>query len=119
MLEPPLCHGHSIHVIVEDSPSLSFASFNPIALRRAKIVCNFGPSECNRVDFQWLKTVLIYCWVDREIFSVMHSVSGPLGFDSGSATTGIRLVDLNISSPAILSVVPEHLHGKAYHHFNG
>ena len=24
-------------------------SFNPIALRKAKIVCNFGLSECNRV----------------------------------------------------------------------
>ena len=23
--------------------------FNPIALRKAKIVCNFGLSECNRV----------------------------------------------------------------------
>ena len=24
-------------------------SFNPIALRKAKIACNFGLSECNRV----------------------------------------------------------------------
>ena len=24
--------------------------FNPIALRNAKIVCNFGLSECNRVN---------------------------------------------------------------------
>ena len=24
--------------------------FNPIALRKAKIVCNFGLSECNRVN---------------------------------------------------------------------
>ena len=23
--------------------------FNPIALRKAKIVCNFGLSECNRI----------------------------------------------------------------------
>ena len=80
-------------------------------------MCNFGPSECNRVDFHWLRTVLIYCWVDRESSSVMHSVNGPLGFDSDPTT--IRVVDLNISSPAILSVVPEHLHGKAYHQFNG
>ena len=26
--------------------------FNPIALRKAKIVCNFGLSECNRVEVQ-------------------------------------------------------------------
>ena len=26
--------------------------FNPIALQKAKIVCNFGLSECNRVKFQ-------------------------------------------------------------------
>ena len=25
-------------------------SINPIALRKAKIVCNFGLSECNRVN---------------------------------------------------------------------
>ena len=26
-----------------------FVLFNPVALRKAKIVCNFGLSECNRV----------------------------------------------------------------------
>ena len=26
--------------------------FNHIALRKAKIVCNFGLSECNRVNFK-------------------------------------------------------------------
>ena len=26
------------------------SSLNPIALRKAKIVCNFGLSECNRVN---------------------------------------------------------------------
>ena len=26
------------------------AQINPIALRKAKVVCNFGPSECNRVN---------------------------------------------------------------------
>ena len=26
------------------------SEFNPIALRKAKIVCNFGLSECNRVN---------------------------------------------------------------------
>ena len=25
-------------------------SFNPIALRRTKIACNFGLSECNRIN---------------------------------------------------------------------
>ena len=28
-----------------------FSLFNPIVLRKAKIVCNFGLSECNRVNF--------------------------------------------------------------------
>ena len=28
---------------------LGLISFNPVALRKAKIVCNFGLSECNRV----------------------------------------------------------------------
>ena len=28
------------------------SSFNPIALRKAKIVCNFGLSECNRIKEQ-------------------------------------------------------------------
>ena len=26
--------------------------FNPVALRKTKIVCNFGLSECNRVKFR-------------------------------------------------------------------
>ena len=29
---------------------LSRPALNPIALRKAKIVCNFGLSECNRVN---------------------------------------------------------------------
>ena len=29
--------------------NISKAVFNPIALRKAKIVCNFGFSECSRV----------------------------------------------------------------------
>ena len=28
----------------------SFDSFHPIALGKAKIACNFGPSECSRVN---------------------------------------------------------------------
>ena len=28
----------------------SILLFNPIVLRKAKIVCNFGLSECNRVN---------------------------------------------------------------------
>ena len=30
--------------------SIALSAFNPIALRKAKIVCNFGLSECNRVN---------------------------------------------------------------------
>ena len=32
---------------------------NPIALRKAKIVHNFGLSECNRVDYLLIRTYLI------------------------------------------------------------
>ena len=32
--------------------ALHIMPFNPIALRKAKIVCNFGLSECNRVTQQ-------------------------------------------------------------------
>ena len=31
---------------------MKFLGFNPIALRKAKIVCNFGLSECSRVREQ-------------------------------------------------------------------
>ena len=34
--------------------SIKENKFNPIALRKAKIVCNFGLSECNRVIKQHL-----------------------------------------------------------------
>ena len=45
---------------------------NPIALRKAKIVCNFGLSECNRVKvnqyisraFQHLYMVLDFSFLD-------------------------------------------------------
>ena len=33
----------------------TFLYFNPIAFRKAKIVCNFGLSECNRV-----KKIMLY-----------------------------------------------------------
>ena len=33
-------------------------SISPIALRKAKIICNFGLSECNRVN----NTVLSWYW---------------------------------------------------------
>ena len=32
-----------------NNPRLVLEHFNPIALRKAKIVCNFGLSECNMV----------------------------------------------------------------------
>ena len=31
-----------------------FCSFNPITLRKAKIICKFGLSECNRVNNETL-----------------------------------------------------------------
>ena len=34
--------------IPETDISKSVQIFNPVALRKAKIVCNFGVSECNR-----------------------------------------------------------------------
>ena len=37
---------------------------NPIALRKAKIVCNFGLSECNRVKHGWTMTVNILSGVN-------------------------------------------------------
>ena len=38
----------SKHLVTDTS--LLKISINPIALRKAKIVCNFGFSECNRVN---------------------------------------------------------------------
>ena len=33
--------------------------FNPVALRKAKILCNFGLSECNRVKSTVFKTSIL------------------------------------------------------------
>ena len=33
-------------------------SFNPLASRKAKIVCNFGLSECNRANNPFMSSVL-------------------------------------------------------------
>ena len=46
--------------------------FNPIALRKAKIVCNFGLSECNRVK---KLTLLILSW-SVAIFSMNEPQRG-------------------------------------------
>ena len=39
----------------EHSLKQALYGFNPIALRKAKIVCNFGLSECNRVTNEMLQ----------------------------------------------------------------
>ena len=38
-------------MLLSMSTLISTSMFNPVALRKAKIVCNFGLSECNRVKF--------------------------------------------------------------------
>ena len=40
-----------IALLYVGNPNAEAWIFNPIALRKAKIVCNFGLSECNRVNF--------------------------------------------------------------------
>ena len=37
------------------------STFNPIALRKTKIVCNFGLSECNRVKGNYLLQQKKFC----------------------------------------------------------
>ena len=49
-------------------PFWCFISFNPVALRKAKIVCNFGLSECNRVKLMYCLLIFIlllssYAWL--------------------------------------------------------
>ena len=39
----------------ENAPEVD--KFNPIALRKAKIVCNFGLYECNRVNLHFQTAV--------------------------------------------------------------
>ena len=43
------CLGLVRYLKIEMKHMQSGDIFNPIALRKAKIVCNFGLSECNRV----------------------------------------------------------------------
>ena len=42
-----------------------FLDFNPIALRKAKIICNFGLSECNRVKIAVLRSLDNYLDVGK------------------------------------------------------
>ena len=48
-----------------------FVMFNPIALRKAKIVCNFGLSECNRINC--LQTVWFYFIIFTDHFLLFFS----------------------------------------------
>ena len=46
--------------------------FNPTALRKAKIVCNFGFSECNRVKvYQFLEFLL---YMEHGIYQILYGV---------------------------------------------
>ena len=46
--------------------------FNPTALRKAKIVCNFGFSECSRVKvYQFLEFLL---YTDNGIYQILYGV---------------------------------------------
>ena len=42
-------HTHNYNTVGQTIDSLLIRIFNPIAVRKAKIVYNFGLSECNRV----------------------------------------------------------------------
>ena len=46
----PPSYLESIHTGKNLLPKMLILSFNPIALRKTKIVSNFGLSECNRVE---------------------------------------------------------------------
>ena len=46
------------------SNKLCYTFFNPIALRKAKIACNLGFSECNRVNIRR------YCEIETSVFQI-------------------------------------------------
>ena len=43
---------------------------SPVAHRKAKIVCNFGLSECNRVKGKWI----LYCGKQLCLIVSLHSL---------------------------------------------
>ena len=49
-----ICIAWEIHAELK-SLSLTFDTFDPVALRKVKIVCNFGLPECNRVKRYQIK----------------------------------------------------------------
>ena len=70
--------GKQINSGQNDSPWRCSIHFNPIAPRKAKIVCNFGLSECNRVNLNPLQNVQILMRTTRargyKTFFVVNSV---------------------------------------------
>ena len=63
-----------------------FVLFNPIALRKAKIVCNFGLSECNRVKIKMKHTSLLKPGCVAQSVGHLTRKSGVLGSIPGLAT---------------------------------
>ena len=63
-------HGHWSH-------NLKFYDkvfFNPIALRKAKIVCNFGLSECNRAHVMgYVLSGELFCMQTGLVLPGMHA----------------------------------------------
>ena len=72
---------------------------NPIALRKAKIVCNFGLSECNRVKISWFSSY-------RSSLLVCHTVSGTVRSSGGVVdnTLDYQSRDCKIDSPLLGSL---------------
>ena len=55
--------------------------FNPIALRKDKIVCNFGLSECNRVKGSYDKQNLTLMVISYEMTTSVRSSISPFIVD--------------------------------------
>ena len=76
-------------------------TFNPIALRKAKIAYNFGLSECSRVK-TGLTVVLILCFSGVPVFLRLHFISGLSSVDHTRKCCDAVLRILFGSSPSLI-----------------
>ena len=69
-----------------------FSTFNPIALRKAKIVCNFGLPECNRVKaIQKAYYKMFICKILEVLFKLCHIDNSKTGGQTEAFHKGLYL----------------------------
>ena len=83
-----LCKVINLKRLCSLSKEVSFNQFNPVALRKAKIVYNFGLSECSRVNGVCLAQSVGHLTRKSGVLGSIHGLVLPLFQEGQLSVTG-------------------------------